>query len=194
MRHPRSAAVACCASLGMLLMLSACAPVQMVSYYDEGIDSGAQQLQKKLDAHFIALLTAEAEDLTYKHQQKFYQGALADMTALEVRAAGIYKNQPTLEQIGLLKDNLAYVVLLHKGCITAPLSEGQKQQVRANGIDLSLDCRVEHGATADADARGDNRLNRALIPPIQALFNQHLGAVMALELAKKRGEIQSAQE
>lgn len=175
----------------LVLTISACTSIQLVSNYDETIDSQAQQLQKKLDTYFISLQSAGSEDLKYKSQQKFYEGALADLDAMDVRASGIYENKLTIEQIDLAKKSLAYLVLLHKQCITGMLTEDQKKKVKDKGVDLSLDCHVDYGATSDATGRGDISINRVLAAPIQALFNQHLGAIMALELAKKRGGIQS---
>jgi len=174
--------------LGIMLAAGGCTSVQLVSNYDETIDKEAQQLQKKLDTHFITLQGADTETLKYKTQQPFYAEVLADLNAMEIRAGGIYKNHLTMEQIALAKENLAYLVLMNKQCITAPLSEAQKQKVKANGIDLSTECRVEYGASSDLSDRGDVALTRFVVPPVQSLFNQHMGAIMALELAKKRGD------
>ena len=128
------------------------------------------------------------EELKYKNQQKFYEGALSDLNATEVRAGGIYKNQLTMDQLKLAKINLAYLVLLHKKCVTDKLSAQQKKNVEKNGIDLSVDRKINNGATHDLTDRGDESLNRRLVGVFQSLFNQHFGAIMALELAKKRGE------
>jgi hypothetical protein len=174
--------------MGMMFVISACSTVQLVSKYDETIDKQAQELQKKLDGYFISLQSASNEDLKYKKQQKFYEGALSDLNAMEVRAGGIYKNQLAIEQLDLAKTNLAYLVLLHKQCVTGELSDDQKEKVKKNGIDLSMDCKVDNGASVDVADRGDQTLNPFIVAPIQSLFNQHLGAIMALELAKKRGE------
>jgi hypothetical protein len=182
------------ALVGVLLVIGACASIQLVSNYDQTIDNEAQQLQKKLDGYFTSLQNASTENLKYKNQQKFYESVLVDLNAMEVRANGIYKNKLTIEQLDLAKENLAYLVLLHKNCIKAPLSAEQKEKVKTNGIDLSMDCKVENGATANAPDRGNEAINRFVVAPVQSLFNQHLGAVMALELAKKRGETKSGKE
>lgn len=171
----------------LALLFGGCSPIQLVSHYDEDIDRDAQQLQRKLDEHFVSLQNADAESLRFRNQQKFYESVLVDMNALGVRAGAIYRNQKTVEQIDLAKQNLAYLVLLNKNCVSAPLTDEQKRNVKDNGIDLSMHCKVENGATADAMNRGEATLNRFVIPPVQAMFNQQLGAVMALELAKKRG-------
>lgn len=181
----------CLGVAALTVAIGACTSIQLVSNYDEVIDKQAQQLQKELDAYFISLQTARGDELKYKSQQKFYEGVLADLNAMEIRAAGIYKNKLTVEQIELAKTNLAYLVLLHKHCVSAPLTEDQKKKVKENGVDLSMDCRVDYGATDNATDRGDAALNRFAVAPLRALFNQHLGAIMALELAKKRGDSQS---
>ncbi len=177
--------------LAVALIISACTSIQLVSNYDETIDIQAQQLQKKLDMYFISFQNAGNEDLKYKSQQKFYEGVLADLNAMNVRASGIYKNKLTIEQIDLAKQNLAYLVLLHKQCVSCSLTEEQIKKVKEKGVDLSMDCNIEYGATSDVKSRGDVSINRFVVAPIQALFNQHLGTIMALELAKKRGESQS---
>ncbi len=174
--------------LVILIFMSGCSSIQLVSKYDETIDKQAQQLQKKLDGYFISIQSATNEELKYKNQQKFYEEALSELNSMEVRSGGIYKNQQTVDQLKLAKTNLAYVVLLHKQCVTKELSDQQKENVEKNGIDLSLDCKVDNGATSDMPNRGEISLNRHIVGPVQSLFNQHFGAIMALELAKKRGE------
>ncbi len=172
----------------VLLLLTGCASIHLVSDYDEAMDKGSAALHKKFDAYFVSLQTLSTEDRKYRNHQKFYEEALVDLNSLKVRASAIYKNELTQEQLEIIEENLAYLVLLHKGCVTAALTEDQKEKVKENGIDISLECKKEHGASDDIPDRGDEVLNRYLVPPIQAMFDQKFGAVMALELAKKRGE------
>lgn len=172
----------------VLLALSACTSVQLVSNYDDVIDRETLALQKKLDAYFIALKSTDAEQRRYRNQRKFYESVVVDLNSLQVRAQGIYRNGKTVEQFDLVEENLAYLLLLHKGCVTAPLTDEQKRKVRDNGVDLSLDCKREFGATADVAGRGEQALSPLLVSPLQAQFNQQLGAIMALEMAKKRGD------
>lgn len=179
------------ALLASTLTINACTSIQLVSNYDEAIDGQAQQVQKKLDIYFISLQSAGTEDLKYKSQQKFYEGVLADLNAMSVRASGIYKNKRTIEQIDLAKENLAYLTLLHKQCVKEKLTDDQKKKVKDNGVDLSMDCKIENGANDNITDRREASINRFVLAPVQALFNQHIGAIMALELAKKRGEDQS---
>ncbi len=69
-----------------------------------------------------------------------------------------------------------------------PLTAAQIQAVGEMGPDLSMDCDVAFGAEADRPARGEMTLEREAIPPIKSMFNQLFGAIMAAELAKKRGD------
>jgi len=182
------------AVIGLAIAIGGCSTIQLVSNYDETIDRQAQELQKKLDGYFISMQSAGSEDLKFKNQQKFYEGVLTDLRAMEVRAGAINKNKLTVEQLSLTKENLAYLVLLHKGCVSKPLEPDQIKKIKDNGIDLSLDCQKQYGATEDIAGRGDAAINRFIISPVQSLINQQLGAIMALELAKKRGENKSGKE
>lgn len=172
----------------LLLTSNGCTSIQLVSNYDETIDSQALALQKKFDTYFVSFSSSGNDKRDYRSQRSFYEEALVDLNSIQVRADGIYKNKLTSEQISLARENLAYLVLLHKGCIKSPLSGEQKKQVRENGVDLSMDCKKQNGADVDVEGRGDQKLNPFLVAPLQSLFNQHFGTIMALELAKKRGE------
>ncbi|KQZ76719.1 hypothetical protein ASE06_05895 [Sphingopyxis sp. Root214] len=173
----------------ILAVLSGCTTIQLVSKYDETTDKEASAIQKKLSEFFVKQQAASTDsERSFARSQPFFQDVTASLNALQVRAGGIYKNSLTVEQLHLAEDNLAYLALLHKSCITGNLSDIQRKAVRAQGVDTSLDCRVQYGASADLTGRGGQTLNAALIPPVSAIFDQTFGAVIALELAKKRGE------
>jgi len=180
--------------LGIVFIPSGCSSIQLVSDYDESVDNQSQQLQKKLDGYFVSLQNASPAELKYKQQQKFYEGVLTDINSLEVRAGGIYNNKITIDQIKLLKDNFSYLLLMHKKCLDDfdKLPEKEKDNLNKlredNGPDLSLDCNAQFGAVSDIVGRGEISLSRATVAPLQRIFNQHLGTIMALELAKKRGK------
>lgn len=174
--------------LSAILLLCACVPIQLVSDYDEEMDKGATALHKKLSAYFISLYSMTDEEKKYKNQQKFYEKVVVDLNSLQVRATAIFKNELTQEQLDLVEENIAYLLLLHKGCITSSLSDVQKANIKTNGIDTSTDCKTSHGATTDSTDHGDKAINVFLVGPIKSLFDQQFGAILALELAKKRGE------
>lgn len=171
----------------LLLLLSACMSVQLVADYDETIDASATELQHKLSEFFVALQSAEPDGRRFRANQEFYKSAAADIDALQVRAAAVRKNEITGEQLQLVEDNLAWLALLHKGCTAGQLTPEQREAIRANGVDASLHCRVSFGAVSNLDDRGDNSLNPALLTNVKGQFEQALGAIIALEVAKKRG-------
>jgi hypothetical protein len=172
----------------LVISIGACSSIQLVSTYDEVIDAQAQRLQKKLDSHLTYLQNADDDQLKYKSNKKFYVEALADLNAMSVRASAIYNNKLTIEQIRLVKTNLAYLVLLNKKCVSRKLTKEQVIKVDESGVDLSMDCNIEKGATQNETARGEQKLNPLTVPAIQDQFNQLFGYIMALELDKKRGE------
>ncbi|NNB41719.1 hypothetical protein [Pseudomonas chlororaphis] len=171
-----------------LSVISACTSIQLVSKYDEVIDKQTQELQKKLDKHLTFLRFSSEDPLKYESNQKFYTDTLSDLNAISVRASAIYKNKLTIQQVELAKQNLAWLVLLNKRCIDRELTPEQKEKVNKNGVDLSMDCKAESGATKDEPSRGAQKLKRSFLEPVQNMFNQNFGAIMALELAKKRGD------
>lgn len=176
-------------SCAFLALFSGCTSIQLVSKYDETTDKEASAIQKKLSEFFVRQQAASTDaERSFARSQPFYQDVSASLNALQVRAGGIYKNSLTTDQLQLAEDNLAYLALLHKACITGNLSDIQRSAVRAQGVDASLDCRVRYGASADLSNRGNQVLNAALLPPVSNIFDQTFGAVIALELAKKRGE------
>ena len=179
-----------CLVFALVFLVSGCSSVQLISNYDETTDRNAQALQRKFDSHLVSLQNSGEEGLKFKNNQEFYESASVDLTALKVRAEGIYKNKITIEQIDLATTNLAYLVLLNKRCMSTdkPLTAAQIQAVGEMGPDLSMDCDVAFGAEADRPARGEMPLEREAIPPIKSMFNQLFGAIMAAELAKKRGD------
>lgn len=165
-------------------------PVKLVSNYDETIDKEATALHKKLDEFFVTLPNKAREEREFRHNQAFYEEVLVDLSSLQVRAEGIHKNRLTIEQLELVETNIGYLTLLHKGCVTGPLTKNQKEKVKQNGVDVSMDCKAAHGASENVSDRGASVLNPAIVGNLRRQLGQQLGAVMALELAKKRGEEQ----
>jgi hypothetical protein len=175
--------------LAVLLALSGCAPVQLISSYDETTELAASQLQRDFAAFFVRIASAtDPEQRAFKNNIDFYREAAVDFSALQVRVGAIYRNQITSGQIDLTQTNFAYLILLHKGCVTGPLTDAQRAAVEQMGPDLSMDCQTLYDASQDVKNRGDVRLSPIVASVPQKLIDQQLGAILALELAKKRGE------
>ncbi len=172
------------------IFLSGCSTIQLVSNYDEDVDKQTQALQKKMDIYFISMKNLQGKPTSYKENQKFYEEVLADINALNTRAAVIYKNELTQEQVSQLKMNFAELVLLHKQCFDDKnkLTPELKKTIKSQGADLSLDCQKIFGSPQDLKARGDIELQKDYIPSMQRSFESIFRAIMKFELAKKRGD------
>ncbi|MCG8612477.1 MAG: hypothetical protein MI864_18320 [Pseudomonadales bacterium] len=107
--------------LGLLfaLVISGCT-VQLVSSYDEKTDSTVTQLQKDVETFFVTVEgQAGLPECKYDNHKKFYQDSKVAISAIEVRARAIPKNEISIEQVGLLKDSLDKLEKLHQlGCFT----------------------------------------------------------------------------
>jgi hypothetical protein len=172
-----------------VFLLSACAPIQLVSKYDDQTDQAATAMQKDISAFFVKMQTVVVPaEGSFAANQDFYRKQAVAIGAMQLRAGAIPKNGLTAELLQLVEDNLAYLALLHKGCISGALTDPQKAAVHEMGIDASLDCRTAYGASADAVGRGDSTLKLALTPTTQAAIDTELTSVIRLEIAKKRGE------
>jgi len=170
------------------LGVAACTPVQFVSTYDAQTDSAAQTMQHDIATFFVKMATsAVPADTSFAANQDFYQRETVNIGAMQLRAAQIPKNELTIEQLQLIRDNLAFLALLHKHCVAGPLTDAQKAAVHQSGIDASLDCHVASGASADKPGQGAMTLDSFWVPVLSGQFDTSLGAVMRLELAKKRG-------
>jgi hypothetical protein len=129
-------------------------------------------------SHWIVMEHAPQSYLTYEQQQIFYARVKSDIEAMVVRARSL--DQTPAIQIALqrLQDNFAYLVLMHKKCLSSSLTEGQRQKISDRGADLSMSCRIAYGAQEELDARGQLTLKRAMIPIVRDTFNLQLGALM----------------
>ena len=107
------------AILALALTVSGCS-IKLISSYDETTDKTVTDLQKKTEAHFVALEAVEGlPECIYEKYKKFYDEARVDVSAIAVRAAAIPKNEITTEQTILLSSSLDSLGKLHKiACIS----------------------------------------------------------------------------
>lgn len=100
--------------LALMVALSGCA-VKLISSYDETTDKTVTALQKKTEAHLVALEAVEGlPECKYEKHKQFYDEAKVDVSAITVRAAAIPKNEITTEQSILLSQSLVSLEKLHK--------------------------------------------------------------------------------
>lgn len=107
------------AILAVAFVISGCS-VKLISSYDETTDKTVTALQKKTEAHLVALETVEGvPECKYEKHKQFYDEAKVDVSAIAVRAAAIPKNEITTEQTVLLSNSLESLEKLHKiACLT----------------------------------------------------------------------------
>jgi GTPase Era involved in 16S rRNA processing len=102
------------AFLTIAVALSGCA-VKLISSYDETTDKTVTALQKKTEAHLVALEAVDGlPECKYEQHKQFYSEAKVDVSAIAVRVAAIPKNDITTEQTMLLTSSLESLEKLHK--------------------------------------------------------------------------------
>ena len=118
-RVPKFHTVLGAALLVVTVALSGCA-VKLISSYDETTDKAVTALQKKTEAHLVALEAAEGlPECKFENHKSFYDEAKVDVSAITVRAAAIPNNEITTQQTVLLADSLENLKKLHKiKCLT----------------------------------------------------------------------------
>lgn len=107
------------AILALAFAVSGCS-IKLVSSYDETTDKAVTALQKKTEAHLVALESVEGlPECIYEKHKQFYDEAKVDVSAISVRAAAIPKNEITTEQTVILANSFESLEKLHKiACLT----------------------------------------------------------------------------
>ena len=99
----------------MLLALSGCASIKLIAEYDEQTDVAVTQIQRKMEQFLVSLERSVGKDeATYDRNTKFYDEVKIDLSAIRVRAAAIPDNDISIQQLGLLSDNLGILEKIHK--------------------------------------------------------------------------------
>lgn len=97
-----------------LMILFGCS-IKLISSYDETTDKTVTALQKKVESFFVTVESQEGlPGCEYENHKKFYDEVKVEISAMEVRARAIPKNEITIKQIELLKDSLSKLESLHK--------------------------------------------------------------------------------
>jgi hypothetical protein len=101
------------------VVISGCS-IKLISSYDETTDKTVTALQKKTEAHLVALEAVEGlPECKYEKHKQFYDEAKVEVSAIAVRAAAIPKNEITTDQANLLSGSLESLEKLHKiACLT----------------------------------------------------------------------------
>lgn len=181
------------------VFLSGCTTIELVSKYDDQTDEAATAMQKDVTAFFIEIRTALSEkERSFAESQDFYRKQAVSISSMQVRADNIPRNALTQQQLKLVEDQLAILALMHKGCLRAQpgttpaqlteLERRRNEAIAEKGMDPSIACRTEFGAYFDAPDRSSHPMDPDYLQIMENQLNSTLGAVMKLEIAKKRGE------
>jgi hypothetical protein len=96
----RPAAAAALAVVSAFLLLSACATVQLVSYYDEPTDEALTALQQSTDDFITGLIASgPSPDNAFENHGQFYEDADQHIRRLEFRVASIPNNAHTTKLV-----------------------------------------------------------------------------------------------
>lgn len=106
-------------TLILILALTGCASIQLISEYDKEIDIAVTAFQKKMTRFLVSLeRNIGKEKSEHRNNTEFYDEIRVDLSAIRVRAAAIPKNEITIKQINLLIENVSNLERLHKLGIT----------------------------------------------------------------------------
>lgn len=109
------------------LIQSGCT-VKLISSYDETMDNAVTDLHKRVELFFLILESKEGlPECDYEYHKEFYTNAKVSISTIDIRARAIPDNEITIEQIGLLKENVELLEQLHK---RRCLSKGQIEALR----------------------------------------------------------------
>lgn len=95
-------------SLIMVLVCHGCVTVKLVADYDENIDKGITDLQKRSDAFLLGLKPYSPES------EKFYESVRVEISSLRVRADSLQRNSLTVKMLDKLSRNIDRLEADHK--------------------------------------------------------------------------------
>jgi hypothetical protein len=149
--------------IAVIIFVSACSNVRLISDYDEPTDKALTALQQSTDDFVTKLISnAPSEDNAFEKHKKFYEDADQQLRRLEFRVASIPKNDKTKNLVSKIRSSI--------------LGDGKCSEDGESLKDL-------HCLPANL-ARGPSKVALQIS---QRNVNQTIGAALALELAKKQG-------
>ena len=112
----------------ILVSVTGCT-VTLVSDYDEQTDQSVTKLQKELETFFVTIEGQTVEECKLENHEKFYADAKVSLSAIELRAKAIPKNDITEKQVALLADSFNDLEEIHAtSCPNADLLRGSFNQ------------------------------------------------------------------
>ena len=124
--------------------------IQLIADYDETIDKAVTALHRKTATFLIqAQQNIGSPEWEYQNKRDFYNGVKVDISAIQVRAMALPKNEITIKQLNLLSENIKTLESLHMaGKFSEPVIENLRGSFNA-GFTAILKLEM-------AKKRGDN--------------------------------------
>ncbi|MDX5983713.1 hypothetical protein SIL82_05520 [Sphingomonas echinoides] len=177
----------------LIMALASCAPIELVSKYDEQTDNIASAMQKDVDTFFVKIDTSIVpSEAAFGNYKGFYEKSAVDIQTLTTRVGAIPGNGITMQQVETVRENLAILALLHKGCVSKIPTGDQLMKIRTKGIDASIACRKDFGADNDLPDQSKHILLSGVADVAHGLIDQCLNAIIVFEIGKKRGQTAKA--
>lgn len=166
--------------------LGGCASVKLVADYDEKIEQGVTEVQKKVEAILSKIDRSQAKP-SASYDARDYHAIKEDLAVLRTRAASWDKNMITLRMLYVLG-----YALIEKPAV--PVAAGDNTAVMAKSSGLNPALLTDNVPPPPAnrfslearhklpDPIGDETLS-----DIRALLELHFRSLLSFELAKKRG-------
>lgn len=99
----------------VVLLLTGCTSVRLISDYDEITDKKVTEIQEKFAQHFVKLeRVIGTKDAEFDNFIQFYDEAKSQLSTLRVRANAIDKNDIVIKQLDFLDKNISDLESLHK--------------------------------------------------------------------------------
>ena len=153
------------------LLLAGCPSIKLISDYDEKLDQGVSELQKKVEK-ILSKIESSPQDPKKTYAEADYAEIKQDLSVLITRASSWDKNDLTVKQLY----NLGYALLAD------PLVAPEDLKLAAPDREQSL--------------QGRHNKSEAFKPQdlvdLRGILNVDFQAILKLELAKKRGASSTA--
>lgn len=99
----------------LIVLLTSCSTIRLISEYDEITDKAVTSLQEKVSGFFVKMESdIGTKQASYENYKMFYQEAKVDLSTLKIRADAIDKNKIVQNQIVELTSMLGNLEKLHK--------------------------------------------------------------------------------
>jgi hypothetical protein len=174
-------------ALAIAFTLAGCASVKFVADYDEKIEQGVTEIQRKVETILGKIDRSKAKP-SASYDAKDYQSIKEDLNVLRTRAASGEKNDITLRMLYVLG-----YALLEDPAVPFVAGDLAAASAKAGGLNLAL--LTDNAPPPPANRFSLERRHKLPDPTddetlrdIRALLELHFRSLLSFELAKKRSK------